>query len=268
MEIEVIILKPNEAIEFENQMYYVRAEMKYKEIITYYSETIFAGLSLKRLYSLTEKYNQNYAALDIYLENNPDLQNNMVLKKIADYLSAFCKMKEEDYPDAIEYFESIIENPHSFQDSVFAVIDAGYAYLLMESSQLKNNNSHDVYLKEDKFEEFVYTMMGKINSNTNEYEISDVDSALDFELSVYPNPFNPTTSINFNNNLDKNVIITIYNIKGQKVKTVANDVFARGNNTVVWNGDDNNGKKVASGLYFVKIISGQMATTKKIMLMK
>ncbi len=100
----------------------------------------------------------------------------------------------------------------------------------------------------------------------------NIDDGLELvtELNAtnYPNPFNPTTSINFNNNLDKNVNITIYNIKGQKVKTVANDVFARGNNTVVWNGDDDNGKKVATGLYFIKIKSGKMATTKKIMLMK
>ncbi|MBI9031288.1 hypothetical protein JEZ13_04710 [bacterium] len=52
------------------------------------------------------------------------------------------------------------------------------------------------------------------------------------------------------------------------MKTVADDVFARGNNTAVWDGDDNNGKKVASGLYFVKIKSGKMAMTKKVMLMK
>ncbi len=258
----------NEALEFENQMYYVQAEMKYKEIITYYKETIFAELSLKRLYSLTGKYNHNFAALDIYLENNPDLQNNMVLKKVADYLSAFCKIKEEDYPEAIEYFESIIDNPQSFQDSIFAVIDAGYAYLLMESSQLKNNNSQDAYLKEDKFEELVYTMMKINKSNTDGQDVSDSDNVLGFKLSVYPNPFNPTTTISFNNNLDKKVNITIYNIKGQKVKTVANNVFESGNNTVVWNGDDNVGNRVASGLYFVKIISGQMATTKKIILIK
>ena len=54
----------------------------------------------------------------------------------------------------------------------------------------------------------------------------------------YPNPFNPTTTISYDLANDGNVAIDIYNIKGQKVKTLVNDRQNAGAHTVVWNGQD------------------------------
>jgi len=88
-------------------------------------------------------------------------------------------------------------------------------------------------------------------------------------LSNYPNPFNPTTYINysvFGEAVPTN--LTIYNIKGQKVKQLVNAKLSTDQYSVVWNGKDDKGSAVSSGVYFYKLRSGEFTSTKKMMLMK
>ncbi|MFO7897056.1 MAG: FlgD immunoglobulin-like domain containing protein [Candidatus Cloacimonadales bacterium] len=73
------------------------------------------------------------------------------------------------------------------------------------------------------------------------------------ELSNYPNPFNPTTTISFNLPSDSDVLVEVYNVKGQKVKTLLNEKMVAGSNSVFWNGEDNNGSKVSSGVYLYRV---------------
>jgi hypothetical protein len=89
-------------------------------------------------------------------------------------------------------------------------------------------------------------------------------------LSNYPNPFNPSTNISFtlNNETTKNTELSIYNIKGQKVKTLLNEHLIKGTHSVVWNGMDSNNKHVSSGIYFYKISSGNESVMKKMLLLK
>jgi hypothetical protein len=87
-------------------------------------------------------------------------------------------------------------------------------------------------------------------------------------LQNYPNPFNPETNISFQVPSPGKVNLDIYNIKGQKVKTLVNDTFNAGKHTVVWNGRDANNKKVASGVYLYKMRNGKYSSTKKMILMK
>jgi hypothetical protein len=84
----------------------------------------------------------------------------------------------------------------------------------------------------------------------------------------YPNPFNPVTTINYSVKNDGPVSIDIYNIRGQKVRSLVDDVQKAGNHTIVWNGSDNTGKVVSSGVYFYKMNAGNYSQTKKMMLMK
>lgn len=86
-------------------------------------------------------------------------------------------------------------------------------------------------------------------------------------LGNYPNPFNPETTIRFNMGKSAPVDITIYNNKGQIVKTF-NTIAAQGINSIVWNGKDNNGKPVSSGIYLFRLKSGTYSSTKKMVMMK
>ena len=84
----------------------------------------------------------------------------------------------------------------------------------------------------------------------------------------YPNPFNPETTISFSLQTAGDVTVDIYNIKGQKVKSLVNDHKDAGRHSVVWNGTDENNKNVSSGVYFYKLKSGKMSLSRKMILMK
>ncbi|MCK4653008.1 MAG: S8 family serine peptidase [Candidatus Cloacimonetes bacterium] len=107
-----------------------------------------------------------------------------------------------------------------------------------------------------------------------EVEIDNVLNPVVIKLEGnYPNPFNPETTILFSLAQDaKNTEIIIYNIKGQKVKTLLDKQQSAGYHTVMWNGKDNNGRTAASGLYFYKMVSegnsGRYTSTKKMILLK
>jgi flagellar hook assembly protein FlgD len=75
-----------------------------------------------------------------------------------------------------------------------------------------------------------------------------------YSLQNYPNPFNPQTTITFFTAENaENAELVIYNIKGQKVKTLIHEALPAGKHSVVWNGKNSNGKRVSSGVYFYKL---------------
>jgi len=109
--------------------------------------------------------------------------------------------------------------------------------------------------------------LGDINITSN----TDLDLALPTVTTLrgnYPNPFNPSTIIAFDIAREGRVAIEIYNIRGQHVKTVASGVYGVGRYNVVWNGDDERGRGVGSGVYFYRMTTDGYTKTQKMLLMK
>ena len=84
----------------------------------------------------------------------------------------------------------------------------------------------------------------------------------------YPNPFNPSTEIRFDLPTRSQVSIEIYNVLGQKVKTLVDEEKPAGPYIVDWNGTSDNGTQVSSGVYFYRMQAGSFVETKKMMLLK
>ena len=84
----------------------------------------------------------------------------------------------------------------------------------------------------------------------------------------YPNPFNPATNIKFDVKNAGRVKIDIYNTLGQKVRTLVDDVKSAGKYSVVWNGLNDFGDRVASGIYIYKMVSGDFVQTRKMILLR
>lgn len=77
---------------------------------------------------------------------------------------------------------------------------------------------------------------------------------LDFNLlQNYPNPFNPTTSITYQLCKDGKVILKVFNLRGQEVKTLVNEIKKKGTHSISWNGENNFGIKIPSGIYIYRI---------------
>ncbi len=89
-------------------------------------------------------------------------------------------------------------------------------------------------------------------------------------LSVnnYPNPFNPETIISYNLSKKGDVQLDIFNLKGQKVKTLIDEVQDLGNHNIIWKGDNQDGKKVSSGVYLYKLKADGKEIMKKMTLIK
>jgi len=84
----------------------------------------------------------------------------------------------------------------------------------------------------------------------------------------YPNPFNPTTTIEFSLKENQNVSLEVFNIKGQKVKTLAKGQMEKGRHTIIWNGTNDHGQAVGSGIYFYKMDTKGYNKVRKALLLK
>ena len=84
----------------------------------------------------------------------------------------------------------------------------------------------------------------------------------------YPNPFNPVTNITYSLLISGKVLIKIYNVQGQVVTTLVDEFQTEGIKTISWNGRDESGLNVPSGIYFYSIKSGAFSETRKMMLIK
>ncbi len=84
----------------------------------------------------------------------------------------------------------------------------------------------------------------------------------------YPNPFNPETRIDFKLAENSHVRIDIYNIKGQKVRTLVNARLSKGKNSVIWQGKNDRGDDVCSGVYFYRLNTEKEQDIKKCILLK
>ncbi len=106
-----------------------------------------------------------------------------------------------------------------------------------------------------------------------EEDVAEEELPAQFSLSInYPNPFNPVTRIQYTVNSKQihpiPISLKIYNVLGQLVRILANEPKEQGNYEVVWDGRNENGNEVASGVYFYKLEAENFSQTKKMVLIR
>lgn len=88
-------------------------------------------------------------------------------------------------------------------------------------------------------------------------------------MTNYPNPFNPSTTIEFSIKEDSKVDLSIFNVNGQKIKTLTSSEFTKGSHSIIWRGDNESGKLVGSGIYYYKLnVNDKTEIVKKCLLLK
>ena len=110
---------------------------------------------------------------------------------------------------------------------------------------------------------------GAINYIDN-YHVRNLDALPDsYQLGVnHPNPFNPSTSISYQLPTASHVTITIYNVLGQEIKTLVDEMTDAGIHYITWDGSNSLSSGVASGVYFYKMTSQGFSQTRRMMLLK
>ncbi len=132
-----------------------------------------------------------------------------------------------------------------------------------DDAPLNGTNTYEVYAD--------YTSGTSNTVTVDAYFVGNDENINQFKDEVYgnyPNPFNPTTAIKFSLAKADDVEIEIYNIKGQKVKSLLNEKRDAGQNSVVWNGTDDTNKSVGSGVYFYKIKASTFSKINKMIMLK
>ena len=110
--------------------------------------------------------------------------------------------------------------------------------------------------------------------NLTGVEIRNNEVPVSFDLKQnFPNPFNPSTQIQFSVPLTAHVTVNIYDILGRLVNTIVNGELVAGSYSVIWNGKDNFGNQCSSGIYFYQLLTNtdsgeRSAITKKMVLTK
>lgn len=86
--------------------------------------------------------------------------------------------------------------------------------------------------------------------------------------SSYPNPFSQTSAIDIQAKRAQHIQVAIYNLKGQLIKTLADETFAQGMHNISWDGRDQNGNKCSNGVYFYKVVTPEKTFSSKTILIK
>jgi hypothetical protein len=155
-------------------------------------------------------------------------------------------------------------------DALLLELEAAHLYLTMilENVRFASNTKYQPK-SYDEFYTLEDALLKKIMNITEDKEDDpSIPIITNFTASNYPNPFNPETIISYTLPNDSNVKIEIFNIKGQKVKALLNEFTTKGHNNIIWNGQDDNGRNVGSGLYFYRIETEEHTATKKMVLLK
>lgn len=84
--------------------------------------------------------------------------------------------------------------------------------------------------------------------------------------SIYPNPFNPSTTIAFDLATDGRVDLAIFDVRGRLVSIVESAPMSAGRHQTIWHGQDREGRGVPSGTYFCRLIAGGQTQTMKLLL--
>ena len=140
---------------------------------------------------------------------------------------------------------------------IFPLLQTGVSYTAGVSAVYGNQETAIIPLQ------FVYQ---PVNIDDDESNILPV---YEYQLTNYPNPFNPGTTFSFNLPQKGNVELAVYNIKGQKVKSILSAQLNKGEFTVSWNGKDESGKQIASGEYIARLkVDNEEKKAKKILFLK
>jgi subtilisin family serine protease len=189
-------------------------------------------------------------------------------------IKAMLHIYDKQYIEAINLYQIILTDPPNNLSALLAELNAGYAYYkwIMEGN-LPNRMQVDIPHKPQHYEEFLELQQSIHNKilNLGNHEDTEPHVPIVTEFSLgrnYPNPFNPETTISFALPKDRSVILSIYNVRGQLVKTLINKDMSAGTHQTIWHGTDEHGRTVSSGIYFYRLTADEFSKTQKMLLLK
>ncbi|MCL2065629.1 MAG: C25 family cysteine peptidase [Candidatus Cloacimonetes bacterium] len=188
---------------------------------------------------------------------------------------------------------------NDFVETAFHLINFGNRPLegtltLPESFYLNTGKGSDFFINPSESVEYIISYVGLVDGlfqgniqiNSNDTDNPVLNIPLQVAVGVlndddkpilplvtklkgnYPNPFNPSTTISFDLANEGHVRIDVFNIRGQRIRVLTNDFFPVGSHNIDWNGQDENGHDVSSGVYFYRMSSNDSNDVRRMVLLK
>lgn len=264
---ESIYFSAKQKIEAED---YTGAKTDLMQVVKQYPQSPFAEAALRDIFDIEEYGENNFSTLKTYYDEDPYVQSTELLIRRGGFFANLCDVKLENWQNAIDWYENIIQYPISMEDSIFAIIDLGHLYLLMEEGGTKStynckmpeHQPKSVTAYNEKKDYLLSLIPGEQLSDTL---LTDLEEMKAGELlHNIPNPFNTSTQIWYKLNTDAVVSIEIFNATGKNIQTYNLGNADAGVNSVKFTPE-----KLTPGIYFYTLkVNGIVTDTKKMTIMK
>jgi agmatine deiminase len=152
-----------------------------------------------------------------------------------------------EFPHTMTYGDTILVNV-----KIDLPVDNIAGYLVVDTLDiLTENGHHKVIIKVDS------DLLSSIKNSVSHSSLSRIES-------ITPNPFSSTTRISFSFDDPSRAILSVFNLQGQFIKTLADQAFSEGSHEVIWDGKNESGNKVSSGVYMLKLATERGIDLKKL----
>jgi len=155
----------------------------------------------------------------------------------------------------------------TFPDSSDKYVEYKYLYNSTYECSTQANRS---FFIDDSFDDAGNPQMLDLGYfNTCWIDVTDEIPSIPFALKQnFPNPFNPVTTITFSVPERGRAVLSVYNVKGELVQTLVDDVVSAGEVSVTWDATDRYGRKISSGVYFYRLRVGDLEMSRKMILLR
>jgi hypothetical protein len=184
---------------------------------------------------------------------------------------AFEMFEARPHVDGIELEWSVSSITEVFEFNIYRSEDAGKTFDLIEWG-LSPNAMQNIYIDEAALpgKEYIYRI-GVVSPEGEDFSIELTASAAPAVTRLeqnWPNPFNPVTRITFSVPADQPARLSIYDVNGKLVRKLFEGTATRGENTFTWDGKNDRGQNVSSGVYYYKLYAGKFSDTKKMVMLR
>ncbi len=233
-----------------------------KDIVTwnfenYVAPEVYLGTSSSNFSStpVTIGSECRYRSLD-FVDFDNDNDNDVLLTHLHNNSYEYLEMEILENDGTMNLTNSVL------LDSCFYMINSQILHCTADVNEDGLQDIMYIDYSTKKIKTYINNTIVTSNSDT---DIPEYSTKL---YGNYPNPFNPETKINYSLAETGNAELTIYNIKGQRVKTLVNDHVESGEHSIIWNGKDDKDSDVSSGVYFYRLKTAEGVQNRKMLLLK
>ena len=268
--IDPAIIAYNEALSSSHTGDMNRSEAQFQAILREHPQSQMSGRALNALHRCMIRSGDSRSSVEAVLNSVLEADAGTfheTVSECARSLSRQSLIHYQDYAAALAAYRSAARNESrsSYERCADYLTVAWLAHHLNDVAALEEARTAIMASGTDSYEAKLLThILGEGTTVTPSQPESDTTTVTISGLQASPNPFNPTTTLRYSVDAPGNVQMGVYNTTGQLVRTLVNREAVAGTHSVVWNGCDDSGRRVASGIYLIRLVTPTQTHTTRV----